>query len=314
MRTTVLRFGVVIVALAVILYYFYKPKNVPITNNEGIQYPIQVVAIKPNGTKELVDLSSLVKLTIGQLETILKGTNMKKPPECYKAMIEKAICTLPKDSCNDYEAWRMNMDETIKDIVDRAQVLPINEGFIITSLRTRTTGPANMIAVFDENNNMTAFRYDICSIANHQDTAYIDDWNKDGHEELIIKSHQEKANYKVEYYTNQVDILDFNSIKGQIIDVFSYAPSGSHIDNYTAISSQSESDIQFENPNLVKLTTRNRMKAEAITSQSSADFNATDSSRINDQKKYIAENPADTTTVTYFQKDSKTFVYKLMQK
>jgi hypothetical protein len=83
---------------------------------------------------------------------------------------------------------------------------------------------------------------------------------------------------------------------------------------YDAILSQTNSDIQFENPNLIKLTTHNSFKAEAISSHSSEDFNTTDSSRLANQKKYIVEHPSDTTIVAYYQRDSKTFEYKLRQK
>jgi hypothetical protein len=285
MRLTLIRFTIALLTLSLAFYFINKPKP----NLES-----SAVAATNTAEKQLIN-------------EWLKGMQFKKPYTCYKTILDNL------DSA-EFNQLIENDKEDVDNYFKAFEIFSLKDKFMMVRPKTHSAEQGCIFALFDNENKLLNYKLfqNEHSPLNTYGNVRLEDWNKDGNEEILIHKNQTVSKYNLESNSTVQEVYDFTSIKNTIIKVFDYPISGEYtaskdLSAYPSISHTYENRISFENPDVIKIIERKMYEANPNIDEKEFDGNKDE---YKNYLNYIATHPKDTSIVVYYQRDkvSKQYV------
>jgi hypothetical protein len=289
MRTTVIRFAAILLLISLGIYFFNQSKKTPqntLINNVLVQKAGE------NTSDGTIAFDSVA-------------------PKLDKWLSEIPLKSLSKDDCQEVEKVNFEDKESLQTFIEDLIFFSFKDKYLVVHAKNRSFSPSNLFALFDNQDNLQAFKYELCETVPTYTYAppRLEDWNKDGQVELIMDANEDKANYKKETSKDILEFWDFTSVENQIIKIFEYEKTDYYFDRYSFIEYNRVNQIEFEESNTFKFRSKFTNTVHQIEKIDDGYGLEAYEDRVKVQKISIAQKLSDSTSVEYYQRDKTTQIF-----
>ena len=225
------------------------------------------------------------------------------------------------DTCNDIENGAFADKERFQNFIKAFKILPFKDKYILTNSVYYEYMPNYLISLFDSNDNLQAFKFELClrkasgNSSSAYDSLYLEDWNRDGNLELLVRR-EGYSEHKSRFTSfTIIEIFDFTNKENEISKIFEYAPmrtyhseraeEGEHL----GIGMTHPDVITFERPDLIKRVTKWKYTPSVATPVGGTEMILND-----EQKETVRKWEARDIETVYYQQDKITKIYKEVKK